>query len=77
MIAQRISTVLLADQIIVLEAGRIVAQGKHAELLETSSAYAEIYRSQLVEDATAPSDETAAVDVAEYAVRAEGRNEPR
>jgi ATP-binding cassette, subfamily B, multidrug efflux pump len=52
-IAQRISTVLNADQILVLDKGRIVAQGKHAELMETSELYAEIYRSQLVEDARA------------------------
>lgn len=52
-IAQRISTVLNADKIIVLDKGRIVAQGKHAELIEESEIYAEIYRSQLVEDPTA------------------------
>ncbi|HMN30095.1 MAG TPA: ATP-binding cassette domain-containing protein, partial [Caldilineaceae bacterium] len=50
-IAQRISTVVSADQILVLEKGRIVARGHHAELLENSELYAEIYRSQLVEDA--------------------------
>jgi ATP-binding cassette subfamily B multidrug efflux pump len=52
-IAQRISTVLNADKIIVLEKGRIVAQGRHADLIESSAIYAEIYRSQLVEDPTA------------------------
>jgi ATP-binding cassette subfamily B protein len=50
-IAQRISTVLGADQILVLDGGRIVAQGRHADLLESSELYADIYRSQLVEDA--------------------------
>jgi ATP-binding cassette subfamily B multidrug efflux pump len=50
-IAQRISTVLNADQILVLDKGRIVAQGKHADLMEESAIYADIYRSQLVEDA--------------------------
>ena len=49
-IAQRISTVLHADQIIVLERGRIVASGVHADLLEASPEYAEIFASQLVED---------------------------
>jgi ATP-binding cassette subfamily B multidrug efflux pump len=50
-IAQRISTVVNADQIIVLDKGKVVATGKHAELMETSAIYADIYRSQLVEDA--------------------------
>jgi len=50
-IAQRISTVLHADQILVLDHGRVVASGKHADLMETSPDYAEIYESQLVEDA--------------------------
>ncbi len=49
-IAQRISTVLNADQIIVLDKGRIAAQGTHAELLENSPIYAEIYHSQLIGD---------------------------
>jgi ATP-binding cassette subfamily B multidrug efflux pump len=51
-IAQRISTVLNADQILVLDKGRIVARGTHEELLENSEIYAEIYNSQLVGDAT-------------------------
>ncbi len=55
-IAQRISTVLNADQILVLDQGRIIASGKHAELMESSEIYAEIYRSQLVEDATVVAD---------------------
>ncbi len=50
-IAQRIGTVRNADQILVLEKGKIVARGKHAELMETSPIYADIYNSQLVEDA--------------------------
>jgi ATP-binding cassette, subfamily B, multidrug efflux pump len=49
-IAQRISTVLNADQILVMDKGRIVARGTHEELLETSEIYAEIYTSQLVSD---------------------------
>jgi ATP-binding cassette subfamily B protein len=49
-IAQRISTVMSADQILVLERGQIVAHGRHAELLEDSEIYAEIYSSQLVGD---------------------------
>jgi len=50
-IAQRVSTVMNADQILVLDKGVIVASGKHAELMEDSPLYAEIYRSQLVADA--------------------------
>ncbi len=50
-IAQRISTVRNADQILVLDKGQIAAQGTHTELMENSAIYAEIYNSQLVEDA--------------------------
>lgn len=46
-IAQRLSTLRTADLILVLERGRIVAQGKHEELLRTSGLYAEIYQRQL------------------------------
>jgi len=46
-IAQRIATVLNADQILVLDRGEIVARGTHEELLERSSIYVEIYCSQL------------------------------
>ena len=52
-IAQRISTVLGADLIIVLECGSVAAMGTHAELMESSAIYAEIYNSQLVEDVSA------------------------
>jgi len=55
-IAQRISTVLNADQILVLDRGRIVAQGVHADLMENSAVYAEIYHSQLAEDAKVEED---------------------
>ncbi len=53
-IAQRISTVLNADQILVLDKGRIVARGTHEELLESSEIYADIYSSQLVDDSARP-----------------------
>jgi ATP-binding cassette subfamily B protein len=46
-VAQRISTVLNADTILVLDEGRIVARGRHQELLATSGIYREIYDSQL------------------------------
>jgi ATP-binding cassette, subfamily B, multidrug efflux pump len=50
-IAQRITTVLNADQIIVLDKGKVAAIGKHSDLMENSAIYAEIYNSQLVGDA--------------------------
>ena len=46
-VAQRISTVLHADKIIVIDEGKIVAQGTHTELMQTSPVYQEIYASQL------------------------------
>lgn len=46
-IAQRISTVLNADKIIVLDDGKVVAEGTHRELLSSSQIYHEIYESQL------------------------------
>jgi ATP-binding cassette subfamily B protein len=49
-IAQRISTVINADQILVLDKGQIVASGRHADLMEDSEIYADIYTSQLVAD---------------------------
>jgi ATP-binding cassette, subfamily B, multidrug efflux pump len=46
-VAQRISTVLKADKIIVIDEGRIAAEGTHRELLQSSPIYQEIYDSQL------------------------------
>lgn len=51
-IAQRISTVVNADKILVLENGEIVAHGKHAQLMEESPIYAEIYNSQILSHQT-------------------------
>ena len=48
-IAHRLSTIALADEIVVLDSGRIVARGEHAELLETSSVYRDIYEHGLLE----------------------------
>jgi ATP-binding cassette subfamily B multidrug efflux pump len=47
-IAQRISTVMNADKILVLDKGEVVAQGVHAQLMEEEPIYAEIYNSQLL-----------------------------
>jgi ATP-binding cassette subfamily B protein len=47
LVAQRISAVLTADLIVVLEEGRIVAKGSHKELLASSPEYRSIYESQL------------------------------
>jgi ATP-binding cassette subfamily B multidrug efflux pump len=47
LIAQRVSSVLTADQILVLDHGQIAARGTHAALLESSPIYQEIYRSQM------------------------------
>ena len=46
-IAQRISTVLNADKIVVLDGGQIAAEGTHTELMASSPIYREIYESQL------------------------------
>ena len=49
-VAQRISTVMDADQIVVLEEGRMVGKGTHAELMESCEEYREIAYSQLSEE---------------------------
>ena len=49
-VAQRIGTIMDADQIIVLDEGKIVGRGKHKELLQTCSVYREIAMSQLSEE---------------------------
>ena len=50
-VAQRVSTILHADRIIVIDEGRIVGSGTHAELMASSSEYREIVESQLGESA--------------------------
>jgi len=52
-IAQRVSSIADADQILVLDDGRIVARGTHEELLETSETYQEIVNSQLAAEEAA------------------------
>jgi len=49
-VAQRISTIVHADQIIVLDEGKIVGRGKHGELLKTCEVYREIVSSQMGEE---------------------------
>ncbi len=52
-VAQRVSTIETADQIIVLEDGEIVGRGTHDHLIETCPTYAEIVESQIGEEVTA------------------------
>jgi ATP-binding cassette subfamily B protein len=52
-VAQRVSTIIDADEILVLEDGAVVGRGRHDELLETSPTYAEIVESQLTVGAAA------------------------
>ena len=48
-IAHRLSTIALADEVVVVDDGRIAARGTHDELFETSSVYREIYEHGLLE----------------------------
>ena len=52
-IAHRLSTVLQSDKIVVLEAGRIIDMGRHAELLERCELYQRLYRLQFSDEAVA------------------------
>lgn len=49
-VAQRVSTIMNADNIIFLDEGKIIAQGKHHELLENCQAYKEVVMSQITEE---------------------------
>ena len=53
LVAQRISSVLDADRIIVLEDGKIAGEGRHEDLMKTSPVYQDIYESQLGKGVTA------------------------
>jgi ABC-type multidrug transport system fused ATPase/permease subunit len=48
-IAHRLSTIALADEVVVLEDGRVAARGTHADLIQTSAVYREIYEHGLLE----------------------------
>jgi ATP-binding cassette subfamily B protein len=65
-IAHRLSTIALADEIVVLDEGRIACRGTHEELLETSAVYREIYDHGLLERQFADAVEARA-DVEEVA----------
>ena len=52
-VAQRVSTITSADEILVLEDGELVGRGTHLELLESNPTYAEIVQSQIGERETA------------------------
>lgn len=49
-VAQRVSTVMDADRILVMDEGKIVGSGTHQELLENNEVYREIVSSQLTEE---------------------------
>ncbi len=53
-VAQRVSTIMSADKIIVLDDGKMVGMGKHEELLESNKVYREIYDSQTKKEQLAP-----------------------
>ena len=49
-VAQRVSTVMDADKIIVLDDGKVVGEGTHSQLLDSCGVYREIVQSQLSEE---------------------------
>ncbi len=52
-VAQRVSTIIDADQIIVVDDGRVIGRGTHEELLQNNGTYAEIVSSQLTAEEAA------------------------
>ncbi len=66
-VAQRISTVLKADKIVVIDNGRIAAEGTHQELMQSSPIYQEIYASQLGNGFRLPRAEAGTISEGEQA----------
>jgi ATP-binding cassette subfamily B protein len=61
-VAHRLSTIALADEIVVLEDGRVVARGQHDDLVTESPVYAEIWRHGLVDRTFVDLDDDRVVD---------------
>ncbi|WP_226437045.1 ABC transporter ATP-binding protein [Rhodococcus yananensis] len=61
-IAHRLSTVRAADEILVVEAGRIVERGRHRDLLDAGGRYAELYRTQFSDSGPDPSSMARTLD---------------
>ena len=59
-IAHRLSTVRGADQILVVDGGRIVERGTHLELLEAGGVYSDLYRTQFAEQGSVAEEEPVA-----------------
>jgi ATP-binding cassette subfamily B protein len=73
-VAHRISTVKDADEILVLDDGRIVERGSHRDLLERNGLYAQMYRRQLLEEELEVDEER---EEHEKRIRHEGDDAPR
>ena len=76
-IAHRLSTVRAADQIAVIDHGRIVERGTHAELLAASGRYAALHRTQFADRPAADPGGAEGGDVERGDVEGGGRREPR